>query len=231
MQNNLITAEKIIESFNTWKFKREQPFDIGKFTEVIELAIANNSPIPFITYWGIGDKNDNIDSELQTFDFLRLFFQRIKDVYTPGITLTVIFTDNHGYLNGYSEDKITNYFSLIKDIVDKEDYRIVRLSSFVEYNKSLLEQEITHVRIGQKLAESLLNSSQKHYKASADAAYGMKLYYVQNQIEKRVLEDKFKNHVFLTFNNSEMNDLFPIELPIFYMYSLHTKTSVKPWFE
>lgn len=231
MQNNPATALKIVESFNTWKFKREQPFSLDKLTRVVQLYVENNSPIPFIMYWGVGDRNSSLEPELEAFDFLRSFFQRVRDEYTPGIKLTLIFTDNHGRLNGYPEDKIANYFSSIKDIVDKEGYEITRLSSIVPYDKPLLEQDIPNIHIDSGLSESLLSSSQKHYKASEDAEYGMKLYYLQNQLEKKALENKFKDCIFLTFNNSAMNDLFPTELPIFYMYSLHSKTSVKPWFE
>ena len=34
----------------------------------------------------------------------------------------------------------------------------------------------------------------------------------------------------MTFNGSDVRDLFPSNMPIFYMYSLKRGTAEKPWF-
>jgi hypothetical protein len=44
------------------------------------------------------------------------------------------------------------------------------------------------------------------------------------------VEISYPRSVFITFNGSEVRDLFPDSLPVFYMYSLKRGFSVKPWF-
>ena len=51
-----------------------------------------------------------------------------------------------------------------------------------------------------------------------------------NMREKRAVELEFPNAVFITFSGSELRELFPAAMPIFYMYSVRKGISVKPWF-
>ena len=55
-------------------------------------------------------------------------------------------------------------------------------------------------------------------------------YHAMNMVEREAVELEFPDSIFVTFNNSEFRDLFPANLPVFYMYSLRKGCSVKPWF-
>jgi len=47
-----VIAEKVLRSFNTWSFKREQPSDPQLMLRFIADAIAAQEPIRFVLYWG-----------------------------------------------------------------------------------------------------------------------------------------------------------------------------------
>src|SRR5437868_6507558 len=49
-------AEKVLRSFNTWAFKREQPSDPELMLQFISQSIASNVPVRFVLYWGKGPR-------------------------------------------------------------------------------------------------------------------------------------------------------------------------------
>lgn len=231
MPNNESLTENIISSFDTWKFKREQPFNYEKLKEVIQTAVDNSKPIKFVTYWGKGNKNEAGEPEKQALAFLQEFFDRIRTLYSPGIELLILLTDTHAELNGHSKDNAKMYFDSVRDLAQAQGFKTTYLSELVEYNKDQLIPLVESVNMGKELFEILLNSAEKHYTTSNDYSAAANLYYLQNQLEKEKIAEKYPDYIFLTFNGSELNDLFPKTLPIFYMYSTKKGTSVKPWFE
>src|SRR5215813_1153120 len=47
---------KVLQAFNTWAFKREQPSDPDLMLQIINDARALGEPIPFVLYWGKGPR-------------------------------------------------------------------------------------------------------------------------------------------------------------------------------
>ncbi len=95
------SAEKILRSFNTWAFKREQPSDPQLMVQIIADAVARQAPIPFVLYWGKGPRHEAAAPEAQCLDFLTALASRLKAVYTPGAAMKLILTDTHAELNGH----------------------------------------------------------------------------------------------------------------------------------
>src|SRR5436189_5478941 len=52
-----VTAEKVLQTFNTWAFKREQPDNPLLMLQLIAHSIAVGEPIPFVLYWGKGPRS------------------------------------------------------------------------------------------------------------------------------------------------------------------------------
>lgn len=231
MSNNETLVEKIIESFDTWKFKREQPFNYEKLKQVVQATVDSSKPIKFVTYWGKGNKDKAGEPEKQTLNFLQEFFGRIKTIYPTGVELLILLTDTHAELNGHSQESTKTYFDSVKDLAQNYEFKTAYLSELVSYDKDRLLPLVESLNIGDGLFEILLNSAQKHYTVSDDYSLAAKLYYLQNQLERKRIDDDYPDYIFLTFNGSKLNDLFPKNLPIFYMYSTKKGHSAKPWFE
>ncbi len=231
MSNNETLTEEIISSFDTWKFKREQPLNYEKMKEVVQSAVDNYKPIKFVTYWGKGNKNNAGEPEKQTFNFLQEFFDRIRTVHLPGTELLILLTDTHAKLNGHSKESTKIYFDSVSNLAKSHEFKTTYLSELVTYDNDRLMPLVKSVDIEKGLFEILLNSAHKHYTSSNDYSVAAKLYYLQNQLERQKIDEKYQGCIFLTFNGSELNEIFPKTLPISYMYSTKKGTSVKPWFE
>src|SRR5712671_310424 len=52
-----ISLEKVLQSFNTRAFKREQPSDPDLMREIISESMSAGAPVPFILYWGKGPRS------------------------------------------------------------------------------------------------------------------------------------------------------------------------------
>jgi len=50
------SAEKVLQSFKTWAFKREQPSDPQLMLALIARAIRHSEPLSFALYWGKGPR-------------------------------------------------------------------------------------------------------------------------------------------------------------------------------
>lgn len=219
-------AQQIFKSFNTWKFKREQPHTEDKFIQTISTRILNNESIKFVAYWGKGKRNKVSIPEKTGLEYLQSLFERIKNIYPKGVECSLIFTDTHAELNGHDPKNIKSYYQSLKKLAQAQNIKVILMSSLVSFHKNQLPTGSPP----KNLLKTLKKSSEKHYKGNQSNIEVAKVYYLQNQLEKEQVAKKFSDHIFLTYNSSEMNSLFPLELPIFYMYSLKKGVSEKPWF-
>jgi hypothetical protein len=223
-------AEKVLRSFNTWSFKREQPSDPQLMLRLIADAIAAQEPIRFVLYWGKGPRHDVSAPEIQCLDFLNAMTSRLKAVYAPGAALTLILTDTHAELNGHAKQNIEHYFAAIKSVAGQRGIETCWLGPLVKAAGHLATVAPIEETVPPETLTLLLASAQKWYHGSGTAQEGALAYLRINLIEQRVVERAFPNSIFVTFNGSDLRSLFPHQLPIFYMYSLRRGVAVKPWF-
>jgi L-tyrosine isonitrile synthase len=225
-----VTAEKVLRSFNTWAFKREQPSDPQLMLRVIADAIAGQKPIPFVLYWGKGPRCDVGAPDIQCLDFLGAMSSRLRAAYPPGAVLTLIFTDTHAELNGHAKQDIHRYFAAVKAVATQRGIETCSLGSLVKAAGHLATVAPIEETVSSETLSLLLASAQKWYHGSGTAQEGALAYLRMNLIEQRVVERAFPRSIFVTFNGSDLRGLFPHQLPIFYMYSLRRGFGVKPWF-
>jgi L-tyrosine isonitrile synthase len=225
-----IIAEKVLRSFNTWAFKREQPSDTQLMLRSIARAVAAQEPIRFVLYWGKGPRHNVSDPEVQCLDFLGAMTSRLQAVYSPGAALTLIFTDTHAELNGHSPQDIQRYFAEVKAVAAKRGIETCWLGPLVKAAGPLATAVSIEETVSSETVSLLLASARKWYHGAGTALEGALAYLRINLIEQRVVERAFSHAIFVTFNGSDLRGLFPHQLPIFYMYSLRRGVSVKPWF-
>ncbi|HLD21645.1 MAG TPA: asparagine synthase C-terminal domain-containing protein, partial [Patescibacteria group bacterium] len=223
-------AKTILDTFNTRKYKREQPNTEEKINELILKQIIENKPISFVMYWGKGDRNSISDIENIALQYVNDMLKPIQQIYNPGIQLILVFTDTHAELNGYSTVAIQEYFNSVRTLVAKYNFiEIILMSELVPYEEETLLQ-VAHKIADTDIPDVFYSSSEKHFQKNNDIQLGAKLYYLQNQLEKNSIEQHFADCIFMTYNSSTWDSIHPARLPIFYMYSLKRGTSIKPWF-
>jgi len=219
--------EKILKAFNTWAFKRQQPDDPKRMLELISEAVNRNEPVPFVLYWGKGLRAEIADPDKQCLDFLANLTHRVRDVYAPGAQVQLLLTDTHAQLNGHEQHTIDPYYADIAAAAERRGFATRRLS---DVNRSVNDAWNNEGDAPEHVLNSLRASARKWYRGGGSADDGAAAYYKLNMLEKHTVEISYPRSIFITFNGSEVRDLFPDSLPVFYMYSLKRGFSVKPWF-
>ena len=225
--NRPVSTEKILQAFNTWAFKREQPSDPALIKNFIERATRRQEPIPFVLYWGKGPRNVLAQPDNQCLDYIHRLSERIRVPYPIGCKISICMTDRHAELNGHRLQDIASYFSAIEVAAAQRGFACCRLGQLTDSAKIVVDHEAP---IDPDALRELTHTASRWYSGAGDAAEGAVRYYRSNMVEKRAVELAFPNSIFITFSPSEFRYLFPETLPIFYMYSLRRGTGVKPWF-
>jgi hypothetical protein len=219
--------EKVMQSFNTWAFKREQPTEPELMLRFISDAAGLSLPIPFVLYWGKGLRSRFESPDEECLNFLALLARRVREAYPPGAAFRLIYTDTHAALNGHSPEKVSEYFAGIEAGARQRGFSSVWLSELVRAAGQGGGQEPD---VPEDMLRRLAACAAKWYRGGGSIEDGALKYYQINMIEKRAVEFAYPRSIFVTFNGSEFRSLFPERLPVFYMYSLRRGVSVKPWF-
>ena len=223
----LKNAADLLKAFNTWSYKREQPEDIEGMTGRLQAAVDANAPLSFVLYWGKGPRTTLAQPDIQCLDYLISMRARIESVYAPGVQFTLILTDTHANLNGHAEEAIQHYFGEIARAAEARGFQTRFLSDIVSQCGNEADA-ISNPPL--ELLDHLASCAKKWYRGPDDTVAGALTYYRMNMVEKGAVERYFPQAVFVTFNGSDVRDLFPSNMPIFYMYSLKRGTAEKPWF-
>lgn len=220
-------AAAVLASFNTWSFKREQASDVDQIETRIDAAMQAGRPIPFILYWGKGPRDTAARPDAACIDYLSRLAQRIKGTYPEGCAIRLIFTDTHALINGHSPERIASYFGGVRAYAEAAGFSSSLLSEVVCRScLASLEDEV----IDAQHVATLSRSAERWYRGPGTMREGAIRYLRTNMLERRALEVVFPEVIFLTFNGSDQDFLFPERLPRFYMYSLRKGFSIKPWF-
>ena len=221
-------VKKVVQSFNTWAFKREQPSDLGLLTSLTMRAVMRQEPLSFVLYWGKGPRTDIESYDLQCLDYLASLATRVQAAYGRGAAISLVLTDTHATLNGHPAQHITRYFEQVEREACKRGFDCYLLSELTEAAGRGLRSDGSEPC--EETLRALVRSAMRWYRGEGTPEEGARRYYDMNMVEKQVIELFFPSSVFVTFNGREHRDLFPDKLPIFFMYSLKRGTSVKPWF-
>ena len=224
-----VQADKAVKAFNTWSFKREQPSNPGLLAGVVTRAVAEGRPIPFVLYWGKGPRAGLDHPDTVCLDYLKSMADRIAETHAHGASIRLILTDTHAELNGHDDAAVASYFAAIDAAAQERGFTTVRLSRVVADARRVAEPDVEETPSDDVL-QSLVACAAKWYRGEGSTEQGALEYYRMNMVEKRAIEAIFPDAVFVTFNGGEFRDLFPADMPIFYMYSLRRGFGVKPWF-
>ena len=222
-------VQKIVQSFNTWAFKREQPSDIALLKDFAARAVMRRQPIQFVLYWGKGPRNDIAAPDLQCLDYLACLAARVKETYGGGCLISLVLTDTHANLNGHTAQNITSYFTQVEQEADKRGFTCYLLSELTD-TAGRAVNTTDFAEPTEDTIQGLTQSAMRWYRGAGTAEEGARKYFRMNMIEKQVIELFFPTSIFVTFNGRDQRPLFPDNMPIFYMYSLKRGFGVKPWF-
>jgi hypothetical protein len=230
-QQRTATPEKVLQSFNTWAFKREQPAEPQVMLQFIAEAIRLAAPVPFVLYWGKGWRSRLDEPDVECLDYLAALARRVREVYPPGAAIKLIYTDTHAALNGHSPQSVSEYFAGVEVGARQRGFASCRLSELTRAAGAAAHAgDAANETVSEDILLRLAACAAKWYRGEGSAEHGALKYYQMNMVEKRAVDLAFPGSIFITFNGSEFRSLFPDRLPIFFMYSLRRGVSIKPWF-
>lgn len=186
-------------------------------------------PIEFVLYWGKGSRTHLAAPEYDCLDFLAAMARRIGEGYAPGASIRLICTDTHALLNGYSRNNISSYFSAVGEAASRRGFQWCLLGDLTRGQSGNIAYACPASR-PERTIQQLERSAARWYKGTGKPVDGAIAYYDLNMTEKRAVELEFPDAIFITFSGSDLRELFPERLPVFYMYSVRKGVSVKPWF-
>ena len=220
----------MLQAFNTWAFKREQPDSVATLQQAVADAVQLARPVPFVLYWGKGPRCELAEPDAACLDYLAQFGSRVRQVYAPGAAFRLIFTDTHASLNGHAPEAMKDYFDAVEQAAHARGFDGCWLSELVFAAEAAGAIDVADEPIHDDMLEKLAACAAKWFRGEGTVEEGAMRYLQMNMVEKRSVQFAFPRSIFVTFNGSEFRSLFPDRMPIFYMYSLRRGTGVKPWF-
>mgnify|MGYP001189143714 CR=1 FL=1 len=225
-----VAPEKILQAFNTWAFKREQPDNVPSLLQAISGAAQLARPVPFVLYWGKGPRCGLDAPDTACLDYLASLGSRVRQVYEPGASFRLIFTDTHATLNGHPPKDMEDYFDAVERAARERGFDGCWLSELVFAAEAAGAIDPADEPIPDDMRQKLGVCAAKWFRGEGTVEEGAARYLQMNLVEKRAVQFAFPRSIFVTFNGSEYRSLFPDRMPVFYMYSLRRGMSVKPWF-
>jgi len=222
--------DKVLQAFNTWAFKREQPDTPQAMLQAVAEAVHGMRPVPFVLYWGKGPRRSLAEPDTACLDYLASLAARVGQVYEPGAAFKLIFTDTHAALNGHAPDAMGDYFAAVEGAARARGFDGCWLGELVFAAEAAGAIDLDDEPVSEKVLAKLGACAAKWFRGEGTPEEGAARYLQMNMIEKRAVQFAFPRSIFVTFNGSDYRCLFPECMPIFYMYSLRRGTAVKPWF-
>jgi L-tyrosine isonitrile synthase len=224
-----LASTRLVQSFNTWAFKRQQPSNLGLLRARALTAVTQRTPLEFVLYWGKGPRSEIAGPDIECLSYLVSMRQRIEAAHPAGAQFTLLFTDTHARLNRHSVVSSDQYFREVGAAAKSYSMSSRRLSGVVEFAPRG-SAEPAKMSPHPEILTRLTRCAAKWYLGDEIAEDAASAYFSMNMSEKRAVERTFPSAVFATFNSSQFQALFPDNMPIFYMYSLKKGCAIKPWF-
>lgn len=258
MNRNLKNGKTINSYLSSKKAedRQQQIAELDLFVQ--ERKKKKKNVLRFIKYWGASDKQctDKYDLKalLMVFGLLRV----IEKQYEMDAHITLIFTDTHATLNGYSADCCKRYFKDIGNVLNEFNYSHILMSEvlrpFIKSEKLKSMRDVLNLIIDKNLKydiPSFLNGRISFDRLRISASkYSSRFYnskefddlkfdsidqaayiYIKlNQIEKEYVEKKYANHIFLTYTSDEEKEFIAPELTTLQIFSYGKNMRGRPWF-
>ena len=229
-------ADKVINKINKRKYRKDFPFLEDQIQDLILNSIQKNEAMNFTGFWGAGLKYNINQSDKETIDRMRVYFNEIKSELKQDIKVTFILADEHAKNNGYNSKKYKKYLREIKEYLERSDFEVVYLSELwkkwkinIKKINNLLKNKPEQWWSDIPFSSKLEKQASLRYQGKNKKEGAMK-YYLMRNLEKKYLEQEFKDSVFFTFSDGSQQSIYP-KLPTIYLFAKERGSGKVPWFE
>lgn len=229
-------ARRTVSSISTRKFARVLFGDDRRVISCVQKAVLAGRPIPFVKYWGCGNRSEANQRDRDAFDRLKDFLGAASQAYENGVECRLLLTDTHAEWNQKPEKAASSYLSEIERMGRDSGFEVQRMSQLWK-KRGLDWDQIDSVKRSSAFrqwwesfgaCDELIRQAELHCttRESEESAVG---YAACSREEAILVKEMFPDSLFLTYNRPSQGDLLP-NLPTIFLYSFARKTSAKPWF-
>ena len=220
------------------QFNRAQPSGREDIARIIRESLHRGSPIRFLSYWGAGARDGVNDIDRMALERLSTLVASVGKVREVPGRLTLVLTDVHAIdINMKPRLRVERYFEEIAQAAEPLGFEVLRLSdlwrdaglSVESVRATIRGREFEAAWQQEPLREQLLVQAQKHSEGDQDTETAAEAYYLACRRERVAMLDRFRDHIFITYNDPTFDGLLP-DLPKVYIYSHKEDSSLKPWF-
>ena len=158
------SADALVQAFNSWAFKREQPDNAERLNALAAAAVESGRPLAFALYWGRGRREHVAAPERQCLDFLAALVRRVASAHAPGAAVTVICTDTHAALNGHPPLPTRRYFAEVEREAAERGFGACFLGDLVGWAKDRIDKTRADERPSPQILRALTASAAKHHR-------------------------------------------------------------------
>ena len=159
--------------------------------------------MPFVLYWGKGPRCGLAEPDTACLDYLASLGSRVRQVYEPGASFKLIFTDTHATLNGHAPQRMEAYFNAVERAARERGFDGCWLSELVFAAEAADAIDLADEPIPDEMLEKLGACAAKWFRGEGTVEEGAARYLQMNMVEKRAVQFAFPRSIFITFNGSE----------------------------
>ena len=231
---NFSVADPIIEKINSSRFRRDYPFLEDKIEKNILESLETKKPLKLFGFWGASSKKAVDNNDIETINYFKEYIKNIRSSFRGEIEITWILADEHANNNSYNKNYYNKYLKEISVILKNNGFDYVYLSELWKkwgISSMSIKKILKDKKSGwwDTVNISKLLEIQAKKRSSAGYLIGAQKYYIMRKLEKRYLEQEFKDSIFLVFGNGQSQSIYP-KLPTIYLYSQKGHFSNTPWF-
>jgi hypothetical protein len=122
------SARSAFAAINRSKYKRAQPSDPERATRFFQLQLLGGEPLKFLTYWGVGKREEVAQVDFTALYWLREYIDSARTNPGVEVELDVLLADIHAYSNGKPAERVARYHGEIRRACDQVGFRCTSLS-------------------------------------------------------------------------------------------------------
>lgn len=216
------------------RFSRGPRVLTQELSQAIRDSVAVRVPLAFLMPWGKGRKRSTDHAETLAVEFLARLQVRLREVYPPGFNLTVMLTDTHAAINGYTREETTRYFDAVREALRPLAPGYAFTSELWSRTGITYEAIDAHARAisdseWERVEQQMhLVDRARRAVARGDAESCAKRYLVARRLENALLEQLYPSSIYVTSDSIQMSPLLP-RIATLHLYSRRRGWCEKPW--
>lgn len=224
-----VTPEKVarIKADELYPHIRDIGVNITNHDQIAERVLAhkilNDEPIPFVGFWGVGEKEHPDQLDKIYMDELAAIVDYVGTFHQTRAEINILLASTHGLFNGFPPGHVWTYLAETRKLLEIRGIKTQWLEDL--YNASQMSPPNDFGIVNDSETYDVFTRNREHYEESAkyhhnghDTFYAGYNYVAMRLGERKILRDAYPNHFLLVNGNKQTSEpLLPHDMSILYL--------------